>query len=104
MHLLTEQDVLAINRLLEWRAEAVLAGYRARVELAQSGDDQFCALLWDNEDRLQLAYEPTIAAAIDRVLEAAGPAPERDTHPCGLPAPTEPPPAAAETPLEQLIA
>lgn len=105
--MLTREDIDAVNRLLAWRAEAVLAGFRVRVEVSQVPDrGQFCCVVWDGYDRLKIAYEPGLAAAIDRVLEAVGPAaPERDTHPCGLPAPTEPPPAAAEVaPLEQLIA
>ena len=73
--LLSESDIAAINRLLEWQHEARSRGHRVKVAVSTEEDDYFCCEIkldfWTLESGYPIAYEPTMAAAIDRALVEA---------------------------------
>lgn len=92
MELLTQNDVIAINKILEFAAIARANGRRCAVEMHFNSDERAIALKLDlggPDACFAVAYEQGIPEAVDRVLDQASAAGRRDTEPCAAPDPIE---------------
>lgn len=95
MERLTETDVIAINKLLEYAAIARSNGRRCNVEMHFNEEERAIALKLDLGGPgacYAVAYEPSIPEAVDRVLTQADAADARDsgdTDPVPGPLPSE---------------
>jgi hypothetical protein len=100
MERLTETDVIAINKLLEYAWIARSNGRRCDVEMHFKSDERVIALkvdLGEPHACYAVAYEPTIPTAVARVLTQAADAEERER-------PTDPrPPAFEPLPADDCI-
>lgn len=100
MEYLSQEDVVAINKLLEYRWIARASGRRCDAALHVKDDGKFAVSLDVGGPGacFAVAYEFSIPEAIDRVLSQASEADERDASP------TEPaPPAFEPLPADECI-
>lgn len=93
MERLTQDDVNAINQLLDFAAVARASGRRCDVEIHFNSEERCIALKLDLSGPsacYAVAYEPSIPLAVARVLTRAAEVEERDDRP------TDPRPPAFE--------
>ena len=90
MESLTENDVHAINKLLEYASLVRATGRRCDVELQFNSETRMIALKLDKGSPgacFAVAYEPTLPEAVDRVLDQASSTDERDEKRETMPVP-----------------